>query len=516
MLYGGQAGGGKSLLARALALTVMSVWPNAVVGLFRRTYPELEDSHIRPIQREVAGTAFTWHEGRRELSAPNGAVCLFRYCDNREDLGHYQSRRVRRAHHRREHPLPRRLDRVPPRPRQEHPARGGAPSSSTPPTPGASPTPTTRSSSSTPTPPAPSGWPTTRTAGLRRVFHQAKLEDNPALAKEYRRRLLGIKDEQLRSALLHGDWNTLGAQFFPEWNKDTHTVPAFRIPPTWRERVIGVDFGYGAPWSLPLLRPGRRPLEGGARRPGGTSTASGTRRACATMSRPPGSQTWCSGTRTWGRGVQLDRPGSPCSATPPSGPSSRTGSLWLMSTSEPWAEVGVDPQPANNDRLSGWSRVRDYFAPLADGYPAVVYMDCCPQAIATIPALQRSNRDPEDADTRGDDHACDELRYVCHGPGRPDTGAGHPGARHPHRLAAGQRPPTGCPRVDDAGQEPAPQRQAPGARLRLPRPPAVPRGRHRPPLLSAQQQAHMARFNMAMRAARGMPVRRPVTSRRRS
>ena len=498
MLYGGQAGGGKSLLARALALTVMSFWSGAVVGLFRRTYPELEDSHIRPIQREVAGTAFTWHEGRRELRAPNGAVCLFRYCDNREDLGHYQSAEfdvliIDESTH-----FPGDwIEFLRSRVRSTRP--GWRPIILYTTNPGGLSHTYHKKQFIDPHPPGTVWMADEEDGGLRRVFHQAKLEDNPALDKEYRRRLVGIRDEQLRRALLEGDWNTLGAQFFPEWQRETHTVPAFRIPATWRERAIGVDFGYGAPWSCHFYvrdedlwkesrtarwyvyreryEKGVRDHEQAAwiRDMVARDKDQGRRRG----SRPPRFTMFCD-PAIWTK--------------QPNG----------LSVSDVYkralAEVGVDPQPANNDRLSGWSRVRDYLAPLPDGYPAVVYMDCCPQAIATIPALQRSNRDPEDADTRGDDHACDELRYVCMGLGDPGQGLDTRGAT-PHDHSFKLRPQPG-------GESRTRLREEAGGGKKVPAPfdytgrPQYPGGA-KPALLSPQQQANFARFNATFRSALG-------------
>jgi hypothetical protein len=90
-------------------------------------------------------------------------------------------------------------------------------------------------------------------------------------------------------------------------------------------------------------------------------------------------------------------------------------------------EVGVVPQQADHDRLSGWQRVRDYLAPQADGYPAVIWMDTCQHAIRTIASLPRDRHDPEDADSYAEDHCADELRYVLMGLGAPAQAIDHPG-----------------------------------------------------------------------------------------
>jgi hypothetical protein len=483
----------------------MSLWPHAVVGLFRRTYPELEDSHIRPIQRETGGTAFSWHEGRRELRAPNGSVCLFRYCDNREDLGHYQSAEfdvliIDESTH-----FPGDwIEFLRARVRSTRP--GWRPIILYTTNPGGISHAYHKEQFVDPAPPGTVWMASEEDGGLRRVFHQSRLDDNPALGEEYKRRLRGIKDEVLRRALLEGDWNTLGQQFFPEWRPETHVIPTFPLPPTWRERVIGVDFGYGAPWSCHFYVRDeelwkdeqtarwfvyRERYERGVR----DSEQAAWIRDMVARDRTAGG-------RKAGRPPRFTLFADPAIWTKqPNGLAVADVYKQIL------GEVGVTPQPANNDRLSGWSRVRDYLAPLEDGYPSVVYMDCCPAAIKSIPALQRSNRDPEDADTRGDDHACDELRYVTMGLGAPVSGLDTrsrppPESRFRIRTQDEPRPEL---RVRDMGQE------HPGRppTFRDPNPVKYPGG-STPALLTAEQQANFARFNAAFRAARGWsPSRKP-------
>lgn len=501
MLFGGQAGGGKSLLARALALTVMTLWPQSTVGLFRRTYPELEDSHIRPIQRETAGTAFSWHEGRRELRAPNGSVCLFRYCDNREDLGHYQSAEfdvlvIDESTH-----FPGDwIEFLRARVRSTRP--GWRPIILYTTNPGGISHAYHKEQFVDPAPPGTVWTASEEDGGLRRVFHQSRLEDNPALGEEYRRRLRGIKDEVLRRALLEGDWNTLGAQFFPEWKPETHTVPAFAIPAGWRERVIGVDFGYGAPWSCHFyardedLWKEKRTARWYVYRERYEKGVRDYEQASWIRDRVERDKERAAGRRS-GKPPRFTLFADPAIWTKqPNGLAVADVYTRILS------EVGVTPQPANNDRLSGWSRVRDYFAPLDDGYPAVVYMDCCPAAIRSIPSLQRSNRDPEDADTRGDDHACDELRYVTMGLGAPSQGLDDRGSP---LVEARFRVKTQDPRGQEAVER---MRDVAASSTR----PEIYRetGRKLYPggslmaVLSPEQQANFARFNATFRAARGI------------
>ncbi len=51
--------------------------------------------------------------------------------------------------------------------------------------------------------------------------------------------------------------------------------------------------------------------------------------------------------------------------------------------------------------------------PKAPGKPGIVFFSNCRNAIRTIPALQCSQRDPEDVDDAGECHAFDGVTYAC-------------------------------------------------------------------------------------------------------
>jgi hypothetical protein len=67
-------------------------------------------------------------------------------------------------------------------------------------------------------------------------------------------------------------------------------------------------------------------------------------------------------------------------------------------------------RPADNDRRSGWSQIRQRLV----AKPPLLYItSACPYLLETLPALAIDRRHPEDADSSGNDHACDALRYLC-------------------------------------------------------------------------------------------------------
>jgi len=71
--------------------------------------------------------------------------------------------------------------------------------------------------------------------------------------------------------------------------------------------------------------------------------------------------------------------------------------------------------PANNERVNGWNRVKEYMR-ARDPHTGVaglrVFKDRCPNLVRTIPLQVGRDRQPEDCDTMLEDHAVDGmLRY---------------------------------------------------------------------------------------------------------
>ena len=81
--------------------------------------------------------------------------------------------------------------------------------------------------------------------------------------------------------------------------------------------------------------------------------------------------------------------------------------------------LGVNFRPADNARvqgrgaMGGWDQMRGRFVGDDDGNPMIVTFSTCHDSIRTIPAQQHDDARPEDMDTDGEDHACDEWRYGC-------------------------------------------------------------------------------------------------------
>lgn len=94
--YGGAAGGGKSYLARAVAVAAAFAWPGCTVIIFRRTKDEVKQNHVNKFREEVPEVL---SDGRRlyswngqELCATffNGSRIYFGYLRQEDDRYRYQ------------------------------------------------------------------------------------------------------------------------------------------------------------------------------------------------------------------------------------------------------------------------------------------------------------------------------------------------------------------------------------------------------------------------------------------
>jgi hypothetical protein len=92
-------------------------------------------------------------------------------------------------------------------------------------------------------------------------------------------------------------------------------------------------------------------------------------------------------------------------------------------------------RPADNRRLPGWDQVRYRLQGdqpgEGDERPTLYFTDDCPHVIRTLEALQRDELNREDADTDGEDHPPDAVRYGCMSRPRrrPEPGQRIPGPK---------------------------------------------------------------------------------------
>jgi phage terminase large subunit-like protein len=90
VLYGGAVGGGKSIAIIMDALKYAFVYPKSSLIIFRRTYPELENSIIKKCLEFYPSVLYKYNDSKKRINFINGSVLSFGYLKNRDDWTRYQ------------------------------------------------------------------------------------------------------------------------------------------------------------------------------------------------------------------------------------------------------------------------------------------------------------------------------------------------------------------------------------------------------------------------------------------
>lgn len=223
------------------------------------------------------------------------------------------------------------------------------------------------------------------------AFVQAKAQDNPHNPKSYYQDLLTLPPE-MRKAYAEGDWDLFAGQYFTEFRRDLHVIQPFKIPAYW-ERFSSFDWGFAAPacFGWHAVSPDGLVITYREHYVKRTSTRELARQAVALT----------------GNEKLRYKVGDPSCWD-----SSRGVSIAEEMAAEGWLMVKAD-----NERVNGWSRVRDFLAwernPQGE-YTRLPLWQCfstCTNLIRTLPSLPHDPHNPEDVDSDAEDHAPDMLRY---------------------------------------------------------------------------------------------------------
>lgn len=370
--------------------------PKMQALLIRKTFPELERTHIRAFRREAPELSWDWVESRKELVLPNGSIL---------ECGHLEDEKAVQKYLSAEYDLiivdeavqiePDFLMELMSRARTSNEAvkaAGGA-----------------------------EVWLLTNPGGPSHgllkdlfidhnpdverypamarsykpeqwVYVPAKLDDNPYLDPDYEHlSLTGLRRaryEQLR----HGDWDAAEGQFFEEFSARTHARDLALSRPL-HGVVEAVDWGF-------------------------------TSFGCVGWFVPVGDNHWhC--VSEWkfrkltaeevAEGIRARREdlGIASVAYTIVDPSmfNKTGHGKGESFAETFARFGVPCRRGDNDRKMGWPRLAAAFKQSPDEMPWLTFDPSCKYLIRSIPSLLADKNDPEDIDTTLDDHGADMCRY---------------------------------------------------------------------------------------------------------
>ena len=394
--YGGAKMGGKSWAMRRKFEGLALAYPGIKLLLLRKTYQQLRDNHIDKMQEELHGVA-KYVESRYAFEFPNGSVIRCGYCDGEVDTDTYQGTEFsaigfEEATMFTEYQLTQiglsaRAPRDDFKPRRYYTCNPGGPGHEFIKRLFIDRVYDTRIGDD--------GLPIENPADYR--FIQATAYDNVAMIKKNPDAIREL--EKLpplrRRRLLLGDWSAVEGQFFEEFDRSRHVVPKpTEMPMSWR-RFRAMDWGYNAPCSVLwfVVKPDGHILvydEIYARQVLSTDIA----RRIREKTGEDHVDFTVSGVDAWQKHGHKDAIGG-------------------ENVADDFMHMGVPLLRADNDRITGWQRIREMLADAPDGTPWLQITDNCKELIRTLPALTTSRTDVEDVDGKCEDHAPEALRYGC-------------------------------------------------------------------------------------------------------
>ncbi len=397
ILFGGAAGGGKSDALLVAGIITALTYPGASIGYFRREYPQLEGpgGAIMRSHDLMAGLA-KYNGGLRRWKFGNGSILQFCHSKNEADIYSYQSQQldailIDESTHFTRFQVRYLLT------RNRATVKGITPYMALASNPGnighgyhkmefidvGEP-----------------GQPVEVEVEPGQIethlFIPSRLADNVILEQRdpgYRA-TLEAQPEEIRRALLDGDWDVFAGQYFKTFRRDLHCVDPFTIPDHWT-RFASMDWGYAAPaavhWHAVDPASKRvytyRELYVTQMRPAEVAELVLDMSEGETISYLKASpDMWQE------RGLSSD-------------------AMAGESIADEFIERGLPMEMADNRRVIGWTRVREYLSFLSDGLPAWQCFTNCQNLIRTLPELIHDSRHVEDVDGDCEDHAAESLRY---------------------------------------------------------------------------------------------------------
>jgi len=262
VLYGGAAGGGKSMSLVADPVRYFTN-PHARMLLVRRSTEELRE--LISVSKELypkAVPGIKFMERDKTWVAPSGATLWMSYLDRDDDVMRYQGQAFNWIGFDELTQWPSSYSWNYMRSRLRSTRASGLPlymrATSNPGGPGHT---WVRKHFLDPNPPGESFWATDENGEVikwprghtregeplfKRKFIPATLFDNPYLSEDglYEANLLSLPEHQRRQ-LLEGDWDVNEGAAFPEFNRQIHVIDPFDIPNNWI-RFRACDYGYGS------------------------------------------------------------------------------------------------------------------------------------------------------------------------------------------------------------------------------------------------------------------------------
>lgn len=446
VFFGGARGGGKTEGSLGDWLEHSATYGQAAGGVFfRRTFKQLTEVIARSHQL-FPRIGAKWNGERSEWSMPGGGRLLFRYLDRDVDADEYQGHNYTRIYVEEvtNFPFPTPINKLKATLRSPVGVPCGMRLTGNPGGPGHG------WVKARFIDPAPAGYEILveeylnpfdgSKVKLERIFIPSRLSDNKLLMQNdpgYVARLYQAGSKELVNAWLLGLWDMVDGAFFSEFDPSRHILAASWLGRIPRHSMAfrAMDWGYAKPYSIGwyVVSDGKWGLPRGAMvkfwelygsdgRPNQGLRQNVDQVAEAILAQE----------RLIGEYGLKVRPGviDPSAFQRDGGPS----------LAEQMLSRGVVWGRADNKRLPGWQQVRRRLTGL-DGRPLLYFLETCQDTIRTFPLAQHDERDTEDLDTEGEDHALDETRYACMArpwvadePPADVEGIGPPTVKLPHEM----------------------------------------------------------------------------------
>lgn len=420
LLYGGAAGGGKSFFLRWRAQVLSRQIPGHRCLILRESHPELQRTHKRDSIGEYAMIPTKerprWWASVNEWRFPNGSVIEFGYCKTDADVKSYLSAEydaifIDEASEFTQYRIEMLRSRL--RTKAAQKAKGVHLHLILATNPGGIGHKYIKDRYVVPTgygahpfvhaTDLDDGRSAARTVG----FVPASVYDNPYIDQDYVSNLITLPEE-LRKQYLEGDWDVFEGMYWPDFVRyrerddgppvQWHVIDPFPIPHEW-PRIRCMDFGYVAPFAC-LWIAFDQDHQGYVYRElyetgwDAHMQAEGVMKASICQT----------GGVTKPERVDYTMLDPSCWAQRSSGPT----------IAGQYAEKGLFCRKANNARIDGWQRVREWLAPVdTNGVvaPGLRVFSTCTNLLSEFANQVHSKTTPEDLDTKAADHALDALRY---------------------------------------------------------------------------------------------------------
>jgi hypothetical protein len=233
---------------------------------------------------------------------------------------------------------------------------------------------------------------------LTRAFIPSKLDDNTHLMNNdpgYENRLRAASP-QLYQAYRFGDWNVIEGSAFSEFMTTTHVSETFPVPQGWN-KFISMDWGYTTPFSIGFHAVDE---DGRMWRYSEWYGCTGKPNVGIQMeSKDVAKKLWKMACKEGILDLVMD-------------PSCWSKRGMGKSVAQEFKDVGFRCHKGINDRANGLAEVHNRLKTQSGMKPMYMVFDDCKHFIRTVPTLQIDKNNPEDLDTKMEDHAYDDMRYA--------------------------------------------------------------------------------------------------------